>query len=1079
MGQLVRSLMVSMLPSLALVLLLAAPSAAFAQSQQMNTVVTGVQADSITSDGLGNIYFPYSTEVLELQSESTSWSFLTPATGSGIPYPFTNPIAALVADVSGDLFVAVQNPLVAGTSGPYFDVYEITNTPIFFTGDTGGSNLITNVSSTTGLVAGQYITGPGIPGGDYITNISGTTIYLEYSTTATATGVTIQAPVYAMGPQVYGLTTPPLITDAPDFSTLNSMAYDNLNAFLYVNYYPGGEAAQEIKCVNVPIQFTGNTMTGSTQVTVSSLSGLIAGQLINSAGSEIPAGDIIASVGPENTITLTVPATANTTGAAMNIYSNHGCDSITNFSGPLNDSNGNGLAVDGAGNVYTTYGSGTGAGFIAQFPPGFSGAGRTYSTASTASSPSLSGLLGGVATPGATVTGLVGLAADNAGQVFVDTGAEVWIYSPSFNGSTPTGTFIPVAGTGVDGFNYEDGTATLLQLNNSQGVALDPNGALWIADTGNGLINEITPAGFGQGEGTGSVSGSSTFGCLGCPPFSLGNGTGGVAGEGTQPAPTDTIQTDHISNITLLNPITHRLYTAYPNALVIFDTSNDTVQTSTVNSTTVVDIILQQITQMVLNPTTNVIWAINGAGQVLEINAANDEVSSAEIVSTGQYQAQAIAVDSKLNQVYVAYSVTSGISASYYVAVINGSTGTFSHTLSQNGPAQALVADSARGVAYLIAQDPYVACPTCAQYDYDLVVINGTTNNKGTPVEITSTSTLVEGSPYSSGVTPSSLAVDPHTGKVVFADAVDAYFTLYNPAVPSYEAVDHVSLGWIPNAVAIDAANSIAYLSDGQYNNVQAIGLAAVLANTSYGWSYNLFSGTQGGASCGAFSNAVAPDPTVGEVYITTCTVNTTTETATPVLNQLQYTGVTASGSTLTPTFTCGYGPTCSPLDTYNLPLNSTQTAGFYSYPYVLNVDTSDHALFVANGAGVPTGAGLPNTPPNILVFNGNYPPADRPQQVLNGTTFIFGDVGLGLYATRPLNFTNNGDALMLDPIINISGPNAADFSYFDGCTSGVPASGGFCSDGIKFTPSLLGSESATAVVIDNSPDVPQTLTLS
>ena len=372
----------------------------------------------------------------------------------------------------------------------------------------------------------------------------------------------------------------------------------------------------------------------------------------------------------------------------------------------------------------------------------------------------------------------------------------------------------------------------------------------------------------------------------------------------------------------------------------------------------------------------------------------------------------------------------------------------------------------------------------CAQYDYDLAVINGTTNNKGTPVEITSTNTLIEGSPYSSGVTQFSLAVDPHTGKVVFADAVDAYFSLYNPAVPSYEAVDHVSLGWIPNAVTIDTANSIAYLSDGQYNNVQAIGLAAVLANTSFGWSYNLFSGTQGGASCGAFSNAVAADPTVGQVFITTCTVNTTTETDTPVLNQLQYTGVTASGAVLTPTFTCGYGPTCSPLDTYNLPVNSVQGAGVNSYSYVLNVDTSDHALFVANGEGLPTGAGLPNTPPDILVFNGlvfngSMPPLDRPQQALNGTTFSFPGTGLGLEATNALNFTNSGNALMLDPVISISGPNAADFSYFDGCTSGVPASGGFCTDSIIFTPSLLGSESATALVIDNSPDVPETLTLS
>ena len=907
----------------------------------------------------------------------------------------------------------------------------------------------------------------------------------------TASGVAFQAPSYAMGPFMLGPTTPPPATDEQDFSTLNSMAYDNLNGFLYLNYVPGGAQPQMIVCNQIPIQFTATTSLGSTQVTVSSISGLVAGQVVGSSAG-IPPGDTIASVGPGNMISLTEAATGSATGAAMNVVPGVGCDSTNAFTTPLDGGFANGLAVDGAGNIYTTYGTGSGSSYVAQFPPGLTAAGRNYSPASTAFT------VGTEANGFPDETGLIGLAADNAGQVFVDAGAEIWIYSPSFNSSnTPTGSFIPVAGTELNGYNGDDGTATLLQLSYSQGVALDPNGALWIADTVNQRIREITPAGFGQGEGTGTVTGSPAFGCLQCGPQSLGNGTGGVAGYGNQPNYTDPIQTNHFSNITLLNPSTHRLYIAYSDALVIFDTSNDTVQTSTMNSTSVVDIIAQQITQMVLDPTTNVIWAINGAGQVLEINAANDAVSSAEIVSTGQYQAQAIAVDTKLNQVYVAYSVTStnGITVSNYVAVVNGSTGVFSNTLSLNGPAQAMVADSARGVAYLIAQDPYIACPggeICAQYDYDLVVINGTPANKGIPVEITSTTTLIEGSPYSSGVTPSSLAVDPHTGKVVFADAVDAYFSLYNPAEPSYEATDHVSLGWIPNAVAIDTANSIAYLSDGQYNNVQAIGLAAVLSNTAYGWSYNLFSGTQGGVSCGAFSNAVVPDPTIGQVFITTCTVDTTAQTATPVLNQFQYTGVTANGAVLSPTFTCGYGSaTCPPLDTYNLPLGQRESYGYYTYGYALNVDTSDHALFVANEAGLPSQSDLANSAgPDILVFNGPYPPAERPQQVIGygifdtpiGSNFNydFGSVAYGQPNVGILDFTNSGPATMLDPQIQISGANAADFVVSsDGCTSGVAVSTAPCVDAITFTPSILGNETATALVIDDSPDVPQLVTLS
>jgi sugar lactone lactonase YvrE len=841
------------------------------------------------------------------------------------------------------------------------------------------------------------------------------------------------------------------------------MAYDNLNAFLYVNYYNGNDDQQIITCANVPIQFTGNTTIGSTAVSVSSLSGLIAGQHV--FASSIPAGDTIATVGPGNTITLTTAATGSATSTPMgaNGPSNPGCLSI---SPPVY---GNGLAVDGAGNVYTAFGSGSSSGYIAQFPPGFSGPngnGRAYSPTST-------GFTGGAATPG--MVGLIGLAADNAGQVFVDSGAEIFLYSPSFSGSTPNGNFVAVAGTGVNGYNGDNGTATLLQLDDSEGVALDENGALWIADTVNNRIREITPAGFGQGEGTGSVTGGSpAFGCLQCGPQSLGNGTGGVAGYGNQPAPTDTIQTDRISNVTLLNPANHKLYIAYPNALAIFNTSNDAVE-STAGS---VDVVLQTVTQMVLDAATNDIWAITSAGQVLEINSATDQVINGPFAVATSAQAQAIAVDSKLNQVYVAYGVTSGITVSYHLAVVNGASGTTTTTLSLNGPAQAMVADSARGVAYLIAQDPYSACPSCPQYDYDIVVINGTTANEGLPIEITSTTTLIEGSEYSSGVTHSSLAIDPHTGKVVFADAVDAYFSLYNPAVPSYEATDHVSLGWIPNAVTIDTANSIAYITDSQYNNVQAVGLATVLNNTAYGWSYNLFSGTQGGNSCGFMANAVVPDASVGEVYITTCTVSG--NAATPVLNQLQYTGVTANGSVLTPTFTCGYGPTCSPLDTYNLPL--TSTGGLSSYTYVLNIDSSDHALFVQNGAGVPTGAGQPNTLPDILVFNGPYPPAARPQiQFAPGTTISFGNAPLGSTSSTTLTVNNIGAGSMLTPFFFDTGANAADFSAgaLEPCGGNSLAPNGTCDVQLSFTPSRLAAESATFTVLDDSPDEPQTISVS
>ena len=57
------------------------------------------------------------------------------------------------------------------------------------------------------------------------------------------------------------------------------------------------------------------------------------------------------------------------------------------------------------------------------------------------------------------------------------------------------GSIIPIAGTGVAGFNGDGGAATTAELNDPQGLAFDATGDLYIADSGNNLIREVTTAG--------------------------------------------------------------------------------------------------------------------------------------------------------------------------------------------------------------------------------------------------------------------------------------------------------------------------------------------------------------------------------------------------------------------------------------------------------------------------------------------------------------------------------------------------------------------------------------------------------
>ena len=59
----------------------------------------------------------------------------------------------------------------------------------------------------------------------------------------------------------------------------------------------------------------------------------------------------------------------------------------------------------------------------------------------------------------------------------------------------PGGRITTVAGTGVAGFSGDGGPATLARVNNPSGVAVGPDGSLYIADTNNFRIRRVGPDG--------------------------------------------------------------------------------------------------------------------------------------------------------------------------------------------------------------------------------------------------------------------------------------------------------------------------------------------------------------------------------------------------------------------------------------------------------------------------------------------------------------------------------------------------------------------------------------------------------
>ena len=84
--------------------------------------------------------------------------------------------------------------------------------------------------------------------------------------------------------------------------------------------------------------------------------------------------------------------------------------------------------------------------------------------------------------------GPIGLAVDKSGNIFV---ADA--YNDSIRKITPDGTVSTIAGTGSPG--YSDGQGTGAAFDTPCGVAVDKDGNIFVADTGNGAVRKITSQG--------------------------------------------------------------------------------------------------------------------------------------------------------------------------------------------------------------------------------------------------------------------------------------------------------------------------------------------------------------------------------------------------------------------------------------------------------------------------------------------------------------------------------------------------------------------------------------------------------
>ncbi len=81
--------------------------------------------------------------------------------------------------------------------------------------------------------------------------------------------------------------------------------------------------------------------------------------------------------------------------------------------------------------------------------------------------------------------------------------------------------------------------------------------------------------------------------------------------------------------------------------------------------------------------------------------------------------------------------------------------------------------------------------------------------------------------------------------------------------------------------------------------------------------------------------------------------------------------------------------------------------------------------------------------------------------------------------AAQTITLTNTGNGALTLNSIAISGTNSGDFAQTNTCTGTVAASGGNCTISVTFTPTAVGSRSASVVFTDNASGSPQSVPLT
>src|SRR5208337_3124184 len=97
----------------------------------------------------------------------------------------------------------------------------------------------------------------------------------------------------------------------------------------------------------------------------------------------------------------------------------------------------------------------------------------------------------------------------------------------------------------------------------------------------------------------------------------------------------------------------------------------------------------------------------------------------------------------------------------------------------------------------------------------------------------------------------------------------------------------------------------------------------------------------------------------------------------------------------------------------------------------------------------------------------------------LSPTSYNFGNQPIGTTSSAaPITLTNTGNAPLNITSVTIAGTNSGDFAETNTCGATVAASAS-CTFSVTFTPTVVGSETATLTITDNASPATQTVSLT